>query len=130
MNQTLLHEKYPIYILELGKDETSCRSVDDIIAYYGQKIDAHPVATCIGVFDHFAHTATLPEGCIDEAIRAAKNVVFCFGKEIMNPKVLAIRPKSIGVAELANSFIISFLEAPNPAANEAMETWTLALKDK
>lgn len=48
----------------------------------------------------------------------------------MNPKVLAIRPKSIGVAELANSFIISFLEAPNPAANEAMETWTLALKDK
>jgi hypothetical protein len=130
MNQTLFHEKYPIYILELDKNETSCRSVDDIIAYYWQKIDAHPVAACVGVFDHYGHTAALPDGSISEEIRAAKNIVFCFGKEIMNPKVLAIRPKSIGVAELDKSFIISFLEAPTPSANEAMESWTLALKDK
>ncbi len=129
MNQTLLHEKYPIYILELDKGETSCRSVDDIITYYWQKIDAHPVATCVGVFDHHAHTSSLPDGSINDQIRAAKNIVFCFGKEIMNPTVLAIRPKSIGVAELDKSFVISFLEAPNPSANEAMETWTLALKD-
>lgn len=129
MNQTLLHEKYPIYILELGKEETSCRSVDDIIAYYGQKIDAHPVAACIGVFDHYSHTSTLPEGEINQDIIGAKNIVFCFGKEILNPTVMAIRPRSIGVAELGSKFIISFLEAPNPAANEAMETWTLALKD-
>ena len=130
MNQTLLHEKYPIYILELGKQETSLKSVDEIISYYAGKIDAHPVATRIGIFDHYAHTSAIPEGCISDEILAAKNIVFCFGKDIMNPKVLAIRPKSIGVAELANSFVISFLEAPNPAANEAMETWTLALKDK
>lgn len=130
MQQTLLHEKYPIYILELGKDETNCRSVDDIIAYYWQKIDAHPSAACVGVFDHFGHTAALPDGNISSEILAAKNIVFCFGKEIMNPKVLAIRPKSIGVAELDNRFMISFLEAPAPVANEAMETWTLALKDK
>ncbi|NTU93307.1 MAG: hypothetical protein HGB29_05290 [Chlorobiaceae bacterium] len=130
MNQTLLHEKYPIYILELEKSETSCRSVDDIIAYYGQNIDAHPIATCVGVFDHYSHTSALSDGNISDDILAAKNIVFCFGKEIMNPKALAIRPKSIGVAELVNSFIISFLEAPNPAANEAMESWTLALKDR
>ncbi|NTU69170.1 MAG: hypothetical protein HGB02_09935 [Chlorobiaceae bacterium] len=130
MNQTLLHEKYPIYILELDKNETSCRSVDDIVAYYVDRIDAHPVATSIGVFDHYAHTSGLSEGCISDEIHAAKNIVLCFGKDIMNPKVLAIRPKSIGIAELANSFVISFLEAPNPAANEAMETWTLALKDR
>jgi hypothetical protein len=129
MNQTLLHEKYPIYILELDKGETSCRSVDDIIAYYWQKIDAHPIAKYVGVFDHYGHTAALPEGNISEEILAAQNIVFCFGKDIMNPKVLAIRPKSIGVAELDDRFIISFLEAPAPAANEAMETWTLALKD-
>ncbi|NTV02742.1 MAG: hypothetical protein HGB04_08175 [Chlorobiaceae bacterium] len=130
MNQTLLNEKYPIYILELEKRETSCRSVDDIIAYYGKKIEAHPEATCIGVFDHYAHTSALQDGSISDDIRAAKNIVLCFGKDIMNPKVLAIRPKSIGVAELSGSFVISFLEAPNPAANEAMETWTLALKDR
>lgn len=130
MNQTLLHEKYPIYILELDKGETSCKSVDDIIAYYRGKIDEHPVVTFIGVFDHYAHTDSLPEGKIAAEIKNAKNILFCFGKELLNPTVLAIRPRSIGVAEIENEFIISFLEAPNPVANEAMETWTLALKDK
>ncbi|HWQ25992.1 MAG TPA: hypothetical protein VN367_04330 [Chlorobaculum sp.] len=130
MNQTLLQEKYPIYILELDKEETNCRDVDEIIAYYTKKVDEHPVATLIGVYNHYGHTSELPEGKISEEIKDAKNIIFCFGKELMNPVSLAIRPKSIGVAELGDRFIISFLEAPNPMANEAMEGWTLALKDK
>ncbi|NTW52494.1 MAG: hypothetical protein HGB22_07900 [Chlorobiaceae bacterium] len=130
MNQTLLQEKYPIYILELEKEETSCRDVDEIIAYYRQKIEENPVAVSIGVFDHYGHTTALPDGSINDQIRDAKNIVFCFGKELMNPVSLAIRPKSIGVAELPDRFVISFLEAPNPSANEAMEGWTLALKNR
>jgi hypothetical protein len=130
MNQTLLHEKYPIYILELDKGETSCKSVDDIIAYYKAKINEHPVVTFIGVFDHYAHTASLPDNSINAEIKDAKNILFCFGKEILNPKALAVRPRSIGIAELDRKFVISFLEAPNPMANEAMESWTLALKDR
>ncbi|NTU59349.1 MAG: hypothetical protein HGB00_10625 [Chlorobiaceae bacterium] len=130
MNQTLLQEKYPVYILELDKEETSCKSVDEIIGYYRKKIDDNPVAVYIGEFDHYGHTAALAEGSISDEIKGAKNIVFCFGKELMNPISLAIRPKSIGVAELVDRFIISFLEAPNPMANEAMEGWTLALKDK
>ncbi|HWR00563.1 MAG TPA: hypothetical protein VN371_01770 [Chlorobaculum sp.] len=129
MNQTLLQEKYPIYILELDKEETSCRDVDEIIDYYRQKIEDNPVAVCIGVFDHYGHATTLQEGSISDEITDARNIVFCFGKELMNPVSLAIRPKSIGVAELADRFVISFLEAPNPMANEAMEGWTLALKN-
>ncbi|NTU54143.1 MAG: hypothetical protein HGA97_10695 [Chlorobiaceae bacterium] len=129
MKQTLLQEKYPVYILELDKEETSCSSVDEIIAYYHQKIDEHPFAVLIGEFDHFGHTTAL-EGPIGEGITAAKNIVFCFGKELMNPKVLAIRPRSIGVAEMGGHFVISFLEAPNPMANEAMEGWTLSLKNR
>jgi hypothetical protein len=130
MNQTLLHEKYPIYILELDKAETSCKSVDDIIAYYRRKIDEHPVVSFIGIFDHYAHTASQPDSMIGVEIKDAKNILFCFGKDILSPKVLSIRPRSIGVAELEHKFVISFLEAPNPMANEAMEGWTLALKDK
>ncbi|MGB0130967.1 DUF6858 family protein [Chlorobium sp.] len=130
MIQTLLQEKYPIYTLELGKTETSCRSVDAILARFKEKIDANPVIKYIGVFDHFAHTSSLPEGVIAPGIRDAKNIMFCFGKEIPHPGVLAVRPRSIGVTELENSFVITFLEAPNPAANEAMEAWTKQLKDK
>jgi len=128
MKQTLLQEKYPIYILELDKEETSYRNVDEIIAYFRQKIESHPVAVLIGEFDHYAHTTNLPESKIDEGITAGKNIVFCFGKELMSPKMLAVRPRSIGVAEIEGHFVISFLEAPNPVANASMEEWTLALK--
>jgi hypothetical protein len=130
MIQTLLQEKYPIYTLELDKAETSCGSVDDIMARFKERIDANPGIKFIGVFDHYAHTSSLPDGVIAPGIRDAGNILFCFGKEIPNPGVLAVRPRSIGVAELENSFVITFLEAPNPAANEAMETWTKELKDK
>jgi hypothetical protein len=130
MIQTLLQEKYPIYTLELDKAETSCRSVDAILAHFKEKIDANPAVKYIGVFDHYAHTASLSEGVIAPGIRDAKNILFCFGKEIPNPGVLAVRPRSIGVTELENSFVVTFLEAPNPAANEAMEAWTKQLKDK
>ncbi|UWX57493.1 hypothetical protein NY406_09835 [Chlorobaculum sp. MV4-Y] len=129
MKQILLQEKYPIYILELDKEETSCRSVDEIIAYYREKIESHPFAVLIGEFDHYGHTALLPDGQIGEGISAGKNIVFCFGKELMNPKMLAVRPRSIGVAEMSGHFVISFLEAPNPAANASMEEWTLALRN-
>lgn len=128
MMQTLLQEKYPIYTLEIGKDETSLGSVDEIIAYYRKKIEAHPVVAYIGIFDHYAHTVSLEGGVIGEGIKDAKNILFCFGKELKNPGVMAVRPRSIGVCELENSFVITFLEAPNPAANEAMEGWTKALK--
>ncbi|MBN1929314.1 MAG: hypothetical protein JW764_07210 [Chlorobiaceae bacterium] len=130
MKQTLFQEKYPIYILELDKEETSYRSVDEIIAYFRQKIEAHPVAVMIGEFDHYAHTSSLEGGQIGEGITAAKNIVFCFGKELMSPKMLAVRPRSIGVAEMGGHFVISFLEAPNPVANDAMESWALALKNQ
>jgi len=130
MKQTLLQEKYPIYILELDKEETSFGSVDDIVAYFREKIESHPFAVLIGEFDHYAHTSLLPEGQIGEGITAAKNVVFCFGKELMNPKMLAVRPRSIGVAEMGEHFVISFLEAPNPMANASMEEWTLALRNQ
>ena len=59
----------------------------------------------------------------------AKNIIFCFGKDINDPGVVALRPRSIGVVELEKSFIITFLEAPNPMANNAMESWAKALKN-
>jgi hypothetical protein len=130
MKQTLLQEKYPIYILELDKEETSYSCIDEIIAYFRDKIAEHPFAVLIGEFDHYAHTTMLTDGKIGEGITAAKNIVFCFGKELMNPKMLAVRPRSIGVAEMGEHFVISFLEAPLPAANASMEEWTLALRNR
>ncbi|MEW6765364.1 MAG: DUF6858 family protein [Pseudomonadota bacterium] len=129
MKQTVLMEKYPIFELELGKSETSFKSVDEIIAHLKAKIDAHPVAAFIGVFDHYGHTKGLPEGQVAPNILDAKLIVFCFGTALPNPHVMAVRPRSIGVADLGDKFVINFLEPPMPVATQAMEAWVKGLRN-
>lgn len=129
MRQYTLQEKYPVYHMELPFNETSKRSVDEIVDYYKQMIEEDPKVTFIAVFDHYAHTSAIG-GEIAPAIKAAKNIVFCFGVKLPGPDVMAVRPRSIGIAEMEDRFEITFLEAPMPVANTAMETWTRALRDR
>jgi hypothetical protein len=130
LKQTLLQEKYPIYSLELGRNETSFGSVDEIADYFKQRIADHRSACFIAEFDHYAHTKSLPEGSIGEDIRAAKNIIFCFGIALPDPHVLAVRPRSIGLAETATGFLVTFMEAPMPVANTAMEEWAKGLRNR
>ena len=123
MKQITVMEKYPVYTLRVEKSETDYQTIDAIFNYLKQQIEAHPIATYIGEFDHYAHTTSLEVGEVSDEIKAAKNLVCCFGKVLPRPEVLAVRPRSIGVAELEDAFVISFLEAPNPDANKAMESW-------
>lgn len=123
MEQITLFEKYPVFTLEIARKETKYQNIDEIFAYLKSQIEAHPVATYIGEFDHYAHTKSLAEGKISEEILNAKNLLCCFGKVLPKPEVLAVRPRAIGVAEMSDSFVVSFLEAPNPEANSAMEAW-------
>ena len=129
VKQTLLQEKYPVFSLEIDRTETSRRSVDEIVDYFKEQIEAHKSARFIAVFDHYAHTSSLPDGSISEDVLAAKNVIFCFGIALPDPHVLGLRPRSIGVAETTEGFLITFLEAPMPVANAAMEDWSNGLKD-
>lgn len=127
MKHTLLQEKYPVYVAEIDKGETPCRSVDDVVAYLRQKIAEHPKVQFIGVFDHYAHTQAIG-GEINPEIKAAVDVMFCFGFALPNPQVLAVRPRAIGVAELGSKFVVSFMEAPMQPANAAMEAWVQGLR--
>ncbi|MEW6120104.1 MAG: DUF6858 family protein [Pseudomonadota bacterium] len=129
MKQTMLQEKYPVYVAEIDKAETTCQSVDDVVAYLKDRIAANPKVHFIGVFDHYAHTKRI-EGEINPEIKAAVDVIFCFGFALPNPQVLAVRPRSIGVADLGGKFVVSFMEAPMKPANEAMEAWARGLRNK
>ena len=129
MKKTIFMDKYPVYTLEVQKSETTLTNVDAILAYFKEKIDAHPIATFISLFDHYAHTTAL-EGEINPEIKDAKNIVFCFGAAIPNTKILAVRPRSIAVAELENSFMIEFIEAPKEKLHEVMEGWSKDLVTK
>ena len=129
MKQSLLMEKYPTFDLQIGKDETSLTSVDEILAALKVNIDAHPKVAYIGIFDHLSHTKSI-DGEIAPEIKDAKNILFCFGIKLPNPRVLAVRPRSIGVTDMGDHFHISFMEPPMPMATDAMEEWCKALADK
>jgi hypothetical protein len=130
MKQITVMEKYPVYTIRIDKSETSYQNVDEVLAYLKEQIEAHPIATYIGQFDHYAHTSSLEVGEISEDIKDAKNLICCFGKVLPKPEVLAVRPRSIGVAEMEDAFVVSFLEAPNPDANAAMEQWVKRLANQ
>ena len=130
MKQTRLQERYPVFTLEVEKQETGFSTTDEIIAYLKQCVDGHGVSRFIAVFDHFSHTNGLKNGWIDESILDAKNIVFCFGITLPNPEAMATRPKSIGVVELADRFVVTFLEAPMPMANSTMESWVRSIGDR
>jgi len=128
MKSEIFKGKYPIYKSKIAKSECRFDAVEEIVDYLEERVREHPVAVYIATFDHYKHTKSLAEGSVAPEIEAATDVVFCFGKELNAPEVLAVRPRSIGVCELSDSFVISFMEAPNPQANEAMTEWVESIK--
>lgn len=130
MTKTIFMDKYPVFSLEISKNETTFTTVFEIITYLQSLIEAHPIATFIAVFDHYAHTSSMQDGIIAPEIKDAKNLIFCFGKQLPSTKILAVRPRSIGVSELESSFVIDFLEVPNEQLHETTEKWAKSIANK
>ncbi len=123
-----IKDTYPVQALELSKEEAKFASTDEIVAYIEEKIVSHPVATYIATFDHYTHTKSLPDHEMDEKVIDVKIVVFCFGKELPVPQIAAVRPRSIAIVEEADKFTITFMDAPNPQAHEAMSNWVKGVR--
>ena len=130
MQKTIFMDKYPIFSLEIKKDETTYKNVDEVIGYLKSLVEKHPVATYIAIFDHYGHTPSMEAGVINDDIKDAKNLIFCFGKQLPSTKILAVRPRSIGVSELENSFVIDFLEVPNEQLHAVTEDWAKSVANK
>jgi len=129
MKQSIFKDKYPVWTLELDKQEVKLKDINSIVEYFKDKIDNHPIAKFIAIFNHMEHTKSIADAQINPDILDIKNVIFCFGKEIPNTKVAAVRPRSIAVCELKDSWVIEFLEAPNETLHGVMEQWSKELKD-
>ncbi len=128
MQQKVLMEKYPVFHADIAKSETTLASADDVVDFLKARIDADPGIAYVATFDHYAHTQAIG-GDINPDMKAARNVVFCFGKALPNPDVLSVRPRSIGVADMGDHFHVSFLEAPMKLANETMEGWVKSMRN-
>lgn len=123
MTESKFMDKYPIHTLTIQKQQTNLKSIDEILSHFKTKIDKHQIATYISIFDHYSHTQNI-DGEIDINILNAKNIIFCFGVAIPTTSILAVRPRSIGVAELKDSYVVEFMEAPNEKLHEVMKVWT------
>lgn len=127
MEQKIALGKYPIFSKELPKNKIKYSSVEDIINYFKSQIEANPMVSYIGTFDHFTHTKNIG-GQIPTEIKDIQNILFCFGPQIPNVDIVAVRPRSIGVTELENSFVINFMEAPGAMPNQVMMEWVAGLE--
>ncbi len=128
MKQIHFQEKYPITEVQVNKSETSLQSMAAVVAYFHEKIEANEKVAYIGTFDHLAHTQKIG-GEIEAGILGAMNVVFCFGFALPNAHVMAVRPRSIGICEYADKYVVTFMDAPMKPANDAMQAWALGLRD-
>ena len=128
MKSMTIKDTYPIQAAQITKEEARFSTTDEIIAYLKESIEAHPVATYIATFDHYAHTKSLPEHKMDDKVIDVKLIVFCFGKELPIPEMAAVRPRSIAVVEEADKFTVSFMDAPNPQAHDSMTAWVQGIR--
>ncbi|MDQ1264137.1 MAG: hypothetical protein QG559_1138 [Campylobacterota bacterium] len=126
MKKTVFMDRYPVYSLELLKSEMRVSTIKEIVEYFKEKIKNHPIATFIAVFDHYSHTKAL-NGQIVEGLLDAQNVIFCFGQAIPSTKILAVRPRSIGICEFEDRFIIDFMEPPREELYAVMQEWVKGL---
>jgi len=127
VKKSIFMEKYPVYSLELLKSEITISSAKEAVEYFKEKIKNHPVAEFIAVFDHYSHTKKL-NGPIMDGLLDAQNVVFCFGQAIPATKILAVRPRSIGICEFKDKIVIDFMETPKEELNTIMQEWVKSLK--
>ena len=127
MTKSIFMEKYPVFSLEIKKEETSYKSVNEIIDYLKSLVENHPIAVFITTFDHYAHTSAIEDNVLLDGLQEAKNLIFCFGKRVPSTKVLAVRPRSISVSQVNDSFMIDFLEVPNKQLQTLVEEWVNSL---
>ncbi|HIP20541.1 MAG TPA: hypothetical protein EYG70_05405 [Sulfurimonas sp.] len=129
MKKIQLMDKYPVFTITLHKEGFKHKNADTVITYFKELIDKHPVATYIAIFDHYTHTCSLEDRVLADDIIDAKNIIFCFGKQLPNAQILAVRPRSLGVCEFDDRFEISFLEVPNEQLQTVVTQWVEALKN-
>ncbi len=127
MKKQQFQDKYPVFSIEIKKENCIKNNIKDILNLLKEKIDTHPVAQFISLFDHFTHTQKLKDGLIIPEIIDAQIIIFCFGKKLDDPLQLAVRPRSIGITETNSDFVLSFLDAPNEIFNDIIKEWINSL---
>lgn len=127
MQHITVEGRYPVWVEEIAKADTPWRDVDEIAAALSACIRHQAGSAFIGVFDHYGFNLRVCEPLpID--MRDAKTILFCPGAKLLNPEGLALCPCAIGVADMGNRFVVSFLDAPVVSPVESLALWVEDLR--
>jgi len=124
MQQKIINEKFPVYYQEIMKESTPYRNITEIIDALKAGLAKNPSSQIIAVFDLHDHVQKRG-GKIADGIFGAQTLLFCVANSIPHADIVALRPRSIGVTEFADRFVLNFLEAPAQPVTDTM----LALVD-
>lgn len=106
-----------------------CNTIDDVIAKLREQMDASGLTVFIAIYGDYGRTHAI-NGPIGKGIKGAKKLLFCFGERLPYPQALAIRPRSIGIADMGDHFFITFLKSPEVYAMADVLQWVKTLADK
>ncbi len=126
MQKIVFKDRYTIWKCEIEKNKIIYSDIEEIISYFKHKIKTHPFAKYLFLFDHYKHIKSINGKILPDVIDM-KNIVFCYGPDILDIEIAALRPRSIGICELKDSYIIEFMQAPSDKAHESMVEWTKEL---
>jgi len=126
MQRSVSHEKLAICTVEVAKSETRLRSLDEIVDYLRACIEAEPLARSSPSSTLRAHALAAERRHRRGHPRRQEPGVL-LRHHAAGPAGPGARPRSIGVCELDDRFVLTFAEAPMPVANLAMERWALSV---
>ncbi len=121
MEKKIINEEFPIYYKEIAKRDTSYKHIGEIIAALQTRLADNPSAQVIAVFNLYDHVR-MRDGQVADEILGAQNLLFCVANAIPNSDLVALRPRSIGLTEFADRFVLNFMEAPAHPVTETMRT--------
>jgi hypothetical protein len=124
MQQKIINEKFPVYYQEIMKGSSPYGNIAEIIDALKAGLAKNPSSQVIAVFDLHDHVQKRG-GKIADGILGAQTLLFCVANAIPHADIVALRPRSIGVTEFADRFVLNFLEAPAQPVTDTM----LALVD-
>lgn len=130
MQQALLREDDPVCTIELEKSKMRHANMDALLAALKARVDAHPTAAYIATVDQESNLDARARQNAAVDYVASKLMVFSFEVDMPNPGVLVVRPRTVGVTEFADRFVINFIVVPTSMANDPMEDWVHALRDE
>ena len=130
MQQALLRDDDPVCTLELEKSKTRHADMDALLAALKARVDAHPAAAYIATLDHESNPGGRAGQNVAADYVASKLMVFSSEVDMPNPGVLVVRPRTVGVTEFADRFVINFVVAPASVGTDPMEDWVRALRDE